>query len=162
MRNKYDNIKFAKHDKIVKTCSGSPIRDIYEGQYNDNGLLEVVKIGEENIYDEIQSYAASCDLNNIISRFTAGDESVINAVESFYADLSKIPDNYPALLNKLTETRNFFDSLPADIKQKFNNSYEQFLASSERPDFLSIFVPDTINADTKVMNNEMNEGDILE
>lgn len=154
MKNKFFDWNFEPDDDSV-TLPGSPIRKLYQGRYDDRGDIDVVEIGHDNIYDEIQSYAPSCDINLILAQYQEGDASVLNRVQGFYADLTAIPDNYPALLNKLQDCRDFFDSLPIDIKTKFGNSYEQFISQSSDADFLSKFIAEKVAPEhSEVINNE--------
>lgn len=138
------------------SVTGSGVSAVYAGRYDDDGYLVVDEVGTEDIYSQIQSWADSVDINAIVSRYASGDSSALDNVQGFYADVSDLPTSYSEFLNKVLETRDFFDSLPVEYKMKFDNSYENFLVSTQRPDFLDLLsVPasesfsDSINPDPK-------------
>jgi hypothetical protein len=47
-----------------------------------------------------------------------------------------MPTSYAELLNKVNEGQSFFNSLPVDIRAKFNHNFAEFMAGMDKPDFL--------------------------
>ena len=47
-----------------------------------------------------------------------------------------MPTTYADLLNKVNEGQSFFNSLPVDIRAKFNHNFAEFMAGMDKPDFL--------------------------
>ena len=50
----------------VSANPGSPVKVLYSGKYDANGRVVLEKKGEENLYDYIQSFRDSVDLNVIL------------------------------------------------------------------------------------------------
>lgn len=119
-----------------KSCSGSSERILYEPKFDQNGHFELVEIGKESVYDKIQSYAGEADINSIIKKYMLGDASVISEKAGQYADISVYPDNFLDMFNFVENARSTFDSLPLEVKQRFGNSFVEFGASFDKPDFL--------------------------
>lgn len=130
--------KFDKHARVFSN-PGSPYRCTYSASYTSDGRLELVEGEPENIYEQIQMYADDCDLNILLKRYQNGEVDVFNQVETFYADVADMPRNYAELLNKVSQAENFFSTLPSEIRERFNNSPHEFLASVGDEDFLSKF-----------------------
>lgn len=130
-KTKYDN-----HARVY--CNpGSPVRITYQANYNDSGTLELAAVGQEDLYGYIQSHRDSVDIHVILKRFAAGEQDVLSQVQGFYADASDMPKTYAEILNAVLDGERTFNSLPAEIKRQFNNSFSEWLASFEQPDFAS-------------------------
>lgn len=120
-RTKYDHVE-------TFTPAGDPIVPEYIGRYDENGILVLDKIGEHNLYDEIQSHAESVDLNNIIRRYENGEVDVLARAQGVFADITQAPKTYAEMLNLLRCAEEIFDQLPSDIRAQFDNSFEKFFA----------------------------------
>lgn len=109
--------------------SGSPLQQKYVASYDKYGVLQLDPDGEHNLYEDIQSFRASTDMNLILSRYLNGDPSVLSRVQGFYMDISEMPTNVHEAMTLMDRARSDFDKLPVDIKEKFNFDSNQFLAS---------------------------------
>ena len=49
--------------------SGSRMVSTFHPEVNEKGYDSLVKDGEHNLYAEIQSYADTCDLQNVLANF---------------------------------------------------------------------------------------------
>ena len=106
---------------------GSRIKDDYEIRIDNKGHKVLEKVGEHDIYPEIQSYADECKIENIIARSAAGDLNALNARQGYYADITDTPRDLAEAQNQILKLKNGFERLPAEIKEKFDNSVEQFV-----------------------------------
>lgn len=131
----------SRYGKNVRyfTDPGNPIKDTYSTKFDENGVLQFEVVGQVNTDDEIQSYADSVDLKLLLQRFAEGETDVLQRVQGFYADVTEMPRSYAELLNRVNDAENFFNSLPVEFKQKFNNSSAEFLASVDAQDFMDFF-----------------------
>lgn len=130
--------RYGKNSRIH--CNpGNPIKDKYSTKYDEAGVLQFEVVGQVNTDDEIQSYADSVDLKLLLQRFANGEVDVLQRVQGFFADVTEMPKNYSELLNRVNDAENFFNSLPVEFKQKFNNSSSEFLASVDAQDFMDFF-----------------------
>lgn len=105
---------------------GSGEKDTYVGQYDERGRLQLVKDGKYDVYGDIQSHKDSVDIHVIISRYVNGDTSVLKRAQGFYGDIAGMDSNPAVVLNNLRLVQREYDALPAEIKQKFGNSYVTF------------------------------------
>lgn len=108
---------------------GSRVKVKYSSKYDKDGNIVLVEVGTEDVYDYIQSFAASVDINNIMQRFNSGDSSALLKVQGVYGDFSDVPDNWSDVLNVLNEGRLSFDRLPKDIKEQFGNDFYRYVSS---------------------------------
>lgn len=108
---------------------GSGIIKEYTAQYRQDGVLELVETGEHDLYADIQSHKDSCDLQLIINRYFNGDPAALSRVQGVYMDVSEMPDNIHQAMQLMDNARRDFDTLPVDIKAKFGNDPNQFLAT---------------------------------
>lgn len=104
-----------------------------------DGIKMLVPTGEHDIQSQIDSYKDSQDINNIIARFLNGDTSVINPVHGTYGDFSNVPTTYAELFSHVQKCENVFNNLPADIKERFDNSYSKFWSDFGSDSFNAIF-----------------------
>lgn len=119
------------------TEPGSPVKTVYQANYDVSGVLQIEAVGEEDLYGYIQSHRDSVDIHVILKRFAAGEQDVLSQVQGFYADASDMPSTYAEVLNAVLAGERTFDSLPAEVKQRFGNSFSHWLASFDSPDFSS-------------------------
>lgn len=127
--------QYTKHER-VHAHLGSPVRVLYGGRYDANGRVVLEEKGKENLYDYIQSFRDSVDLNVILARFANGETDALSKVQGFYADVTDFPKTMADALNRINECEEMFKSLPLEVRQKFDCSFEQFLSQSGSDDWL--------------------------
>lgn len=145
----------------VRTVSnpGTPYLDDYKMEYDSDGKLKLIKDGKTNIHDMIQSYRSQCDINIILEKYlNIGDPAILNRRQAAFMDVSEIPTNYAEILQLNMDVENKFNSLPADIKAKFNNNKDEFFAAIGTEKFNSAFAdfykkPETTK-ESEVVTNE--------
>lgn len=109
---------------------------MYGGHYDERGRVVLQEIGRENLYDKIQSFADSVDIHVLMRQYQSGDVEALSRRQGFYGDVSEFPTTYAEALNHMNEMERRFLSLPLDVRQRFGNSFTEFLAASSDPDFL--------------------------
>lgn len=118
-----------QYDRVRYTCSsGSPVKEEFIGHYDPDGVLRLEKSGEKNVYEEIQAYKDSADINVILKKYLAGDEAVLNRIQGTYADVSTLPKTYADILNLQIRAEKDFLALPEEIRSRFGNDPTQFIA----------------------------------
>lgn len=115
---------------------GSPEHITYAGHYDDKGRVVLEESGRENIYDYIQSFADSCDIHVLLNRYQNGDVTALSQKQGFFGDFLDFPKTYAEALNHMNEMERQFMSLPPETREKFGNSFSEFLAASGESDFL--------------------------
>lgn len=108
----------------------------YVERYDEHGHPYLVKDGETDTYEVIQSHKEECDINLLMARYAAGDMSVINH-GAVYADISEIPTTMVEMVNFINGQKEKYNSLPAEIKEKFENSFERWAAGAGTEDWLN-------------------------
>lgn len=112
----------------LRSEPGQRVKDEFCAVHADDGSLYLEKIGETNLYEYIQSFAASTDINVIIKRFAAGDTSVLSQRQGMFFDATQIqPKTYAEVLNLAIAGENAFNALPLEEREKYHNSYLTWL-----------------------------------
>ena len=108
---------------------GSKIKTEYQPVYDVNGVWHLEPCGKNNTYMEIQSHAESCDINLIMARYRNGETDILSRIQGVYGDVTNVPTNYADIVNAQLKAEQLFLSLAPDIREKYNNSVEQFMSS---------------------------------
>lgn len=114
---------------------GNRFEPEYKERYDDRGQPYLEKVGEVDTYEKIQSYKDECDVMAILSRYAAGDESVL-AKPGWYIDTSKLPKTYTEYMNLMNEKREEFNKLPLSVRQAFGMNFENWMATAGEKEWL--------------------------
>ena len=120
----------------VESNPGDPVKILYSPVFDRNGVMHLEESGRENLYDFIQSHRDSVDLHKILERFASGDVTALQQRAGAYGDFTEMPKTYAELLNTVINGERTFDSLPREVREKFGNSFHQWLAQAGTPDWL--------------------------
>lgn len=121
--------------KEMYSNSGSPVKKVFKPKILENGSVELIPVGEDNIYEKIQADRDSCDINILIKRFVSGDVDALNRTQGFYADISNMPKTYLEMLNTVKGAETAFYQLPLEIREKFDNNFNLWFSSMETEDW---------------------------
>lgn len=128
--------QFNSHSRVYQE-PGNGDRVLYNSIVQDDGSVELVESGRENLYESIQSHKDSCDIHVLLARFHAGDPEALSRVQGVYGDFTEMPKSYAELLNAVIAGNNMFMSLPVEVREKFDHSPEKFMAAmDDMPSFL--------------------------
>lgn len=116
---------------------GTRIKTLYGPKYDENGVLYLIETGKANLYDEIQSHADSVDIHVLLQRYQQGDVGVLARLQGSYGDFTQMPKTFADALNTMIAAEQYFMGLPKDIRAKFNNSFQQFIAQMDSPTWAS-------------------------
>lgn len=114
-RTQYSRVSYncIPGDKVV------PIYGYVKDKDTGENVLKV--IGEKDQYAEIQSFKDSVDLNLIIKRFQNGDESALNAVQTFYADCDDLPHSLREVYDLANGLSDKFAALDPTEREKYGD-----------------------------------------
>lgn len=115
----------------IVSCSGSRFESVYKTKIEDDGTISFEVIGQDDVYERIQSFAESCDINVILKRFQKGDSSVLSQVQGFYADVTGAPKTYAQMLQAVIDGQDMFSKLPADLRAEFGNDFYRFFSTMD-------------------------------
>ncbi|AVA31641.1 VP3 [Gokushovirus MK-2017] len=124
------NTMYDPHERVFSNV-GSPDKTLYQAKVDSNGTLDLVENGTESLYDYIQSFKDSCDINLIIQRYASGDVDVLSKRQGAYIDSVGLPTSYAEMLDTVIAGREVFDSLPVEIKARFDYSFERWMSTMD-------------------------------
>lgn len=128
--HQYDRLSVARDKRpVFKTAVGSGIIPTYTPHLEKDGTLTLVKDGEHNLYEEIQSHKDSTALQLIINRYMNGDPSVLSRVQGAYGDFSDMPQSMHEAYDLMRKAEHDFKKLPAEIQASFDNDPTKFIMS---------------------------------
>lgn len=122
---KFDT-KFDVRPRKMVSHVGEPVKKQFVGRYDYNGNIELVEDGVRNVYDEIQSYADECSMDNILRRFAAGDVSVLSKSQGVYVDASQLPEHFVDMCNLVAEVEREFNLLPVEERAVYENNFVKY------------------------------------
>lgn len=140
-------MKFA--DQSIVSNPGSPRHVLYAPKVSSNGSVVLVESGFEDTDAYIQSFLESTDIHLVMAQLKEGDTSVLNRRPGAYGDFTKAPKTFAEALQLQIDSNRLFDSLPADVKRKFDNSSSQFFAvagTKEWFDKIEPVLPDEVKS----------------
>lgn len=111
---------------------GSREKITYSPVFDENGVMDLVESGRENLYDYIQSFKESTDINVILKKYASGDVSALAKSQGSFFDCTGMPRTYAEMLNTLISAENTFNSLPVDEREKFGFSFERWLSEFDK------------------------------
>lgn len=107
---------------------GSADVPIYSPSVDNDGHIVLEEIGVKNLPEYIDSFRESCDINNLVARFNAGDVTALSRTQGAFFDATALPHTYAEMLNTVINAEQTFNSLPLEIREKFDNSYVKWLS----------------------------------
>ncbi len=129
--------KYTKRDRKMVSHVGEPLKKDFVGRFDYNGNVELVENGVRNLYDEIQSYADECSMDNILRRFAAGDVSVLSKSQGVYVDASKLPEHFVDMCNLVADVEREFNLLPVEERAKYENNFVKYALGQRVADAVS-------------------------
>lgn len=123
--------KFRKphtHYKNEPAPSGKKIVYEHREEIGKDGKRKLIKDRAVNIYEKIQASKDQCEIENILRRATEGDQNVLNIVNGQYMDITGAPSSLAEAQQFVIRAKNEFEQLPKDIRAKFENNAEIYVA----------------------------------
>lgn len=133
MRNK--NAKVSDPNKFV-TAAGKDEHILYSSKVLPTGEIILTPSGKECISEKINAEKKFTDISYITQRLMMGDTSVIRD-GAVYGDFTQTPKSLAESLQIIIDGQRKFDQLPIEVKNKFDNSYYQWIQSSGSPDWMN-------------------------
>lgn len=123
--------------KKINTPAGSKIEEVLQLKIDENGNEEFYISGHTNVYEKIQAHLEETKLENIIARcIDTGDTTLLYQKEGFYADITEMPKNWIEAQNKIKNAEEIFNSLPLEVRKKYDNNFNKYLSDVGSEDWL--------------------------
>lgn len=118
-------------DEKFVTPPGEPLRPRYQPKVCDDGHIEIYVVGYEDWQEKINSYRESSDIRTIVARYeNTGDPTVLDQRQGMFGDFTNLPKTYAEALQLQINSGLLFDSLPLDVRKKFDMDKNRFFAMS--------------------------------
>lgn len=143
-----------------ETEAGKKVRLTFRWTYDDKGNKSLVEDEEIDRDAEIQSYLEETKIENIINR-AAFDPSAAQRLSAVLndeepQDYTNMPNTLAEAQNMMIEAENTWNKLPREIKQKFDNDVDKFIARFGTADWMeALGLNQTPVADEKPVVEEM-------
>lgn len=121
-------IDFNKRCLEFVSNAGNKLHPVRHGKILDDGTIQLVTDRLEDTDEIIDSYRKSTDIHNIIARINAGETNLLNQKQGFFGDVTELPKTYAEMLDLMHRGEEFFNKLPIEVKNKYNNDFNQFFA----------------------------------
>lgn len=107
---------------------GAKIEYRHRAKMKTDGKRVLIKDQEYPIYEIIQAHREETEIERIVKRATEGDISALNAMNGVYADITDAPRSLAEAQALIIDAKNEFEKMPTEIKEKFNNNSEEYVA----------------------------------
>lgn len=114
--------------KKPKSEVGSRFSPVFSLTTKESGSLDLEITGEKDTYAEIQSYAQSVDIKNIMLRYEAGDESCLTKKQGQFIDVTDMPTNFADVMKTVIVAEDNFNKLPLEVRREYNFSAAEYIA----------------------------------
>lgn len=131
MKQELKNNKFRSPLDIVivktESCSSHLIDD-YGFDISKYGEARVIKKGQTDFYQIIQSYKDTADLKIVLTQIRqTGDTSLLNQRKSTYGDMSELPSSFIDSFNALKDSK---DKILKQMSDLTDTDYTKFTDKS--------------------------------
>lgn len=128
--------------KRYHCTSGSRYENTYQEEIDKKtGQKHLVKIGKTNVYELIQQDAEASEMVNIIQKLAMHDYSVLKEAKLTYVDEDDFPKSLMEAQNIVIKAKAEFNKMPAEVRQLFNNSPEQYVSEIGTENFIKKLSP---------------------
>ena len=123
-----------------ETEAGKKTRLTFRWTYDDKGNKSLVQDEEIDRDAEIQSYLEETKIENIINR-AAFDPSIVQKLgaqlsDTETQDFTNMPSTLAEAQNLMIQAENTWNKFPSEIKQKFDNDVNKFIARIGTADWM--------------------------
>lgn len=120
--------------------AGSKYLNVYEEQIK-KGHTELIKTGETCVYDMIQEDLEGSKIENILHQIAMGNLDALNAKDATYFDATVMPKELRESLNLVLKAKQEFEKFPAEVKELFHNSPDEYVGQMGTKEFFDKMSP---------------------
>lgn len=156
MRNKFSAV--SDPSKFF-TNPGEDVCVEYSPELLPDGTVRLTPSGKHSMTEFINSYKDSTDISYILKQLALGNDSVLNSRVGMFGDFTEMPKTYAEVLQLQINARDYFDKLPVEQKQKFNNNFNEFFVSLGSEEWFSKLGIDNKSVEELVVEKESSDGE---
>lgn len=130
-------ITYEVEEKFVSN-PGERYREVFTPKIDKDGSIELVVTGKEDLWELHNADKDYCDLNKILDQFNNGDLSALQRGNPAFIDILGAPKSLAEAYEINFRAEHAFENLPAKIKDRFNNSFMQFLEGAGSPEWFEL------------------------
>lgn len=130
MSNNKFGLKYADRKALRCSPTGEKIQMEHTPHMGLDGKRKLVLDDAKPIYDMIQAHREETEIERIVKRAMQGDMSVLNAMAGQYIDVSGAPKSLAEAQQIIINAKRDFEKLDPEIRQKFDNNVEVFIAEA--------------------------------
>lgn len=127
------------------SSSGDSEHILYSSVVGPDGVISLSVSSVEDIQSQINSYAAECELSNILARFSAGDVSALNNRPVSFGDFTNMPKSMIEAYNLIERGKESFTLLPESVRAAYDNDFLRWLADAGSNKWVSVMSESSID-----------------
>lgn len=125
----------------IPTPPGDDFLEVYQEEVSKDGKTELVCIGKTNIWDKIQEGKDATLIENVLQACAMGDYSMLKSQDPVYIDATTFPKNLMEAQNIVIKAKQEFETLPKEVREKFDYSAELYVNEMGTKEFLEKMAP---------------------
>lgn len=129
-------LKYADRKALRCSPTGEKIQMEHTPHMGLDGKRKLILDDAKPIYEMIQAHREETEIERIVKRAMQGDMSVLNAVAGQYIDVSGAPKSLAEAQQVIINAKRDFEKLDPEVRQKFDNNVEIFIAEAGSKDWL--------------------------
>lgn len=118
--------------------SGKRYKPEYIGEPDDDGVIQLVKVGEIDLVELHQRDAYANDVNVLYQRFCNGDITALSQVQGTFMDSLGMPRDLRGMYDMIEGYRQIYDNLTPE--QRNGYSFDKWLEDAGSESWINRFV----------------------
>lgn len=98
------------------------------GEVQPNGVIKLINDREIDLQEKYNAEYPATTIDNILANSSPLDNFADNGLNGI--DATKLPKTFAEFLQLQIDRKREFDRLPVEVKQKFNNDLNQYMATA--------------------------------
>lgn len=116
----------------IPTCAGCKEKVTYHMRVDERGVNDLVADDVKfDWYGMIQASTEGCSIEYLLKKYEqTGDISLLQRKQGSFFDVTDLPDSLIGMYKKIQEGERYFNELPLEVRESFDNSFTKFLAQN--------------------------------
>lgn len=127
-RSKKESIAFV-------SCSGNRFYIEKHGEVQENGVIKLIPDKEIDLQEKYNAEYPSTTIDNILANCNPLQNFADDGLHGI--DATKLPKTFAEFLQLQIDRKREFDRLPVEVKQKFGNDVQQYMATAGTEDWFT-------------------------